>query len=112
LEELPSVDFVANSTYLSPSFNTSVVTGPNGGGKSTYLRQVAVLVILAKSIFEQAREEKEAEIKAKAKAAELDDEENERKEPTGEFASTISALDRLTAAIDEKLEAKDKSQKK
>ena len=68
----------------------------------------------AKSIFEQAREEKEAEIEAKAKAAELDDEENERKEPTGEFASTISALDRLTAAIDEKLEAKakDGSQKK
>ena len=32
----------------------------------------------------------------------------------GEFASTISALDRLTAAIDEKLEAKakDGSQKK
>ena len=61
----------------------------------------------AKSIFEQAREEKEAEIEAKAKAAELDDEENERTEPTGEFASTISALDRLTAAIDEKLEAKE-----
>ena len=61
----------------------------------------------AKSIFEQAREEKEAEIEAKAKAAELEDEENERTEPTGEFASTISALDRLTAAIDEKLEAKD-----
>ena len=66
----------------------------------------------AKSIFEQAREEKEAEIEAKAKAAELDDEKDERKEPTGEFASTISALDRLTAAIDEKLEAKDRSQKK
>lgn len=68
----------------------------------------------AKSIFEQAREEKEAEIEAKAKAAELEDEKNERKEPTGEFASTISALDRLTAAIDEKLEAKakDGSQKK
>jgi hypothetical protein len=66
----------------------------------------------AKSIFEQAREEKEAEIEAKAKAAELENEENERKEPTGEFASTISALDRLTAAIDEKLEAKDRSQKK
>ena len=68
----------------------------------------------AKSIFEQAREEKEAEIEAKAKAAELEDEENERPEPTGEFASTISALDRLTAAIDEKLEAKakDGSQKK
>ena len=47
LEELPSVDFVANSTYLSTSFYTSIVTGPNGGGKSTYLRQVAVLVILA-----------------------------------------------------------------
>ena len=66
----------------------------------------------AKSIFEQAREEKEAEIEAKAKAAELEDEKDERKEPTGEFASTISALDRLTAAIDEKLEAKDRSQKK
>jgi hypothetical protein len=65
----------------------------------------------AKSIFEQAREEKEAEIEAKAKAAELEDEENERPEPTGEFASTISALDRLTAAIDEKLEAKAKEKK-
>ena len=49
LEELPGVDFVANSAYLSPAFNLSVVTGPNGGGKSTYLRQVAVLVVLAHS---------------------------------------------------------------
>ena len=49
LEELPSVDFVANSTYLSTSFNTSIVTGPNGGGKSTYLRQVAVLVTVLTS---------------------------------------------------------------
>ena len=65
----------------------------------------------AKSIFEQAREEKEAEIEAEAKAAELEDEENERTESTVEFASTISALDRLTAAIDEKLEAKAKEKK-
>jgi len=49
LEELPGVDYVANSAYLSPAFNLSVVTGPNGGGKSTYLRQVAVLVVLAHS---------------------------------------------------------------
>ena len=50
LEALPSVDFVANSTYLSPSFNTSIVTVPNGGGKSTYLRQVAVLVLLSHAV--------------------------------------------------------------
>ena len=39
--------FVPNSTFLSTAFPFSVVTGPNMAGKSTYIRQVAVLVVLA-----------------------------------------------------------------
>ena len=39
--------YVANSTFISPAFPFSVVTGPNMSGKSTYVRQVATLVILA-----------------------------------------------------------------
>lgn len=39
--------FVANDVYLGPGTQLQIVTGPNCSGKSTYLRQVAVLVILA-----------------------------------------------------------------
>jgi DNA mismatch repair protein MutS len=46
--------FVPNDLYLDASDNTSapnllLITGPNMGGKSTYLRQAAHLVILAQS---------------------------------------------------------------
>ena len=40
------------------------------------------------------------------------EDEDEKKEPTGEFASTISALDRLTAAIDEKLGTAEENKRK
>jgi len=39
--------FVANDTLLNHEESLWIVTGPNMGGKSTYLRQVALIVLLA-----------------------------------------------------------------
>jgi DNA mismatch repair protein MutS len=40
--------FVANDTYLDLSSNrVSIITGPNMAGKSTYMRQVALIVLMA-----------------------------------------------------------------
>ncbi|MGB8467743.1 MAG: DNA mismatch repair protein MutS [Candidatus Babeliales bacterium] len=39
--------FIANDTHLSADKRTMLITGPNMGGKSTYLRQVAHIQILA-----------------------------------------------------------------
>jgi len=40
--------FIANDAYLNKTTNLlAVITGPNMGGKSTYLRQVALICILA-----------------------------------------------------------------
>ncbi len=39
-------EFVPNNTALTPDARTWVITGPNMGGKSTYLRQVALIVLL------------------------------------------------------------------
>jgi len=39
--------FIANDTRLGPSQRMQVITGPNMGGKSTYMRQVAIIVLLA-----------------------------------------------------------------
>jgi DNA mismatch repair protein MutS len=39
--------FVANDTTLSASRQMLLVTGPNMGGKSTYMRQVALIALLA-----------------------------------------------------------------
>jgi DNA mismatch repair protein MutS len=39
--------FIANNARLSPSRQLLLVTGPNMGGKSTYMRQVALIVLLA-----------------------------------------------------------------
>ena len=47
LTERDSVRFIANDLYLTGSEFISVITGPNMGGKSTYLRQAALIVILA-----------------------------------------------------------------
>ena len=45
---LPSGAFVPNDTDLSTDENQLVIlTGPNMAGKSTYLRQVAVAVLMA-----------------------------------------------------------------
>ena len=39
--------FVPNSTALTDECRTVVLTGPNMGGKSSYIRQVALIVVLA-----------------------------------------------------------------
>jgi len=40
-------DFIANDLSLAPERRLLIVTGPNMGGKSTYMRQAAVIVLLA-----------------------------------------------------------------
>lgn len=45
---LPSGSFVANDTYLDKNENRlSIITGPNMAGKSTYMRQVALITLMA-----------------------------------------------------------------
>ena len=39
--------FIANDTQLAPEQSLLLITGPNMGGKSTYMRQTALIVLLA-----------------------------------------------------------------
>ncbi|MCG7860539.1 DNA mismatch repair protein MutS, partial [Flavihumibacter sediminis] len=39
--------FIANHTRLNANTRMQIITGPNMGGKSTYMRQVALIVLLA-----------------------------------------------------------------
>ena len=45
--EAQVADFIANDAGLSPLRQMLLVTGPNMGGKSTYMRQVALITLLA-----------------------------------------------------------------
>ncbi len=47
LAETSGGSFIANDTVLGPKQRMQVITGPNMGGKSTYMRQVALIVLLA-----------------------------------------------------------------
>jgi len=45
---IPSGSFVENDTYLDKSLDRlSIITGPNMAGKSTYMRQVALITLMA-----------------------------------------------------------------
>ncbi len=47
IEQLHHESFVANDTELKPNKSFQLITGPNMAGKSTYIRQVALIVLLA-----------------------------------------------------------------
>ena len=47
LAELSSGSFIPNDTRMHARQHMQVITGPNMGGKSTYMRQVAIIVLLA-----------------------------------------------------------------
>ena len=47
VEQVSRMPFVANDLKLSQQRRMLIITGPNMGGKSTYMRQAALIVILA-----------------------------------------------------------------
>ena len=47
VESVMSGQFIANDTLLTDEQSMMILTGPNMGGKSTYLRQVALISIMA-----------------------------------------------------------------
>ena len=47
MAETSSGSFIANQTRMNLNTRMQIITGPNMGGKSTYMRQVALIVLLA-----------------------------------------------------------------
>lgn len=47
IESVLQTPFIANNTQLDSQQNLMLITGPNMGGKSTYMRQTAIIAILA-----------------------------------------------------------------
>ncbi len=47
IEQVLENRFIANSTDLTERSRMQIITGPNMGGKSTYMRQVAIITLLA-----------------------------------------------------------------
>lgn len=45
--KLPTEKFIPNDLHLNPEERLMLITGPNMAGKSTYIRQIALLVIMA-----------------------------------------------------------------
>ena len=48
VEALNDTPFIANSIELTPEHHLAVISGPNMGGKSTYMRQMALIAIMAR----------------------------------------------------------------
>ena len=47
LDQQLGSEFVSNDTHFSADDSLSLITGPNMAGKSTYIRQVALITLLA-----------------------------------------------------------------
>ncbi|QEP43423.1 DNA mismatch repair protein MutS [Ectothiorhodospiraceae bacterium BW-2] len=50
VEQAGESHFIANDTDITPTARLQLITGPNMGGKSTYMRQIALIVLLGYSI--------------------------------------------------------------
>ena len=49
VEKVSNNDYVPNSCIMDEKCNTLLITGPNMSGKSTYMRQLAIIIIMAQS---------------------------------------------------------------
>ena len=47
VEQVLKTPFIANPVYLNAQRHLLIVTGPNMGGKSTYMRQIALITLMA-----------------------------------------------------------------
>lgn len=47
VEQVLKAPFIANPTHLNTARRMQIITGPNMGGKSTYMRQTALITLLA-----------------------------------------------------------------
>jgi DNA mismatch repair protein MutS len=47
VEQVVDAPFIPNSTQLHENARLAIITGPNMGGKSTYMRQVALITLMA-----------------------------------------------------------------
>ena len=47
VEKALKTEYVANDCHMNSDFSTLLITGPNMSGKSTYMRQVAIICIMA-----------------------------------------------------------------
>ncbi len=47
VERVSKVEYVPNDCLMSEDVNTLLITGPNMSGKSTYMRQLAIIIIMA-----------------------------------------------------------------
>ena len=47
IEKVSNMEYVSNDCIMDSSIHTLLITGPNMSGKSTYMRQLAIIVILA-----------------------------------------------------------------
>ena len=44
---MPEKEFVSNDYKMDKDMEVMIITGPNMGGKSTYMREFALLVVMA-----------------------------------------------------------------
>lgn len=47
LESNSDINFISNDLFFDSNIRTLLITGPNMGGKSTYMRQIALIIIMA-----------------------------------------------------------------
>ena len=47
VERVSKIEYVPNDCLMSEDINTLLITGPNMSGKSTYMRQLAIIIIMA-----------------------------------------------------------------